>query len=191
MGSGVRVGMVNRGPVFTGSFHSGVRFGSGFRGQFFFNRRFHHRTFLFVGIPWWSYGYPGYYYPDYSYAADMYGLYDPSRANQLSRDLPAEIDRLSDEIERLREDQQGRYGVPQAPPNVAPPPAEKSESNEPTVLVFKDKHTRQVHNFAIVGQTLWIFTEQRAHKVPLSSLDVEATRKTNEERGVEFRLPKT
>jgi hypothetical protein len=31
--------------------------------------------------------------------------------------------------------------------------------------------------------------EQRARKVPVSDLDVEATRKANADRGVEFRFP--
>ena len=70
-----------------------------------------------------------------------------------------------------------------------PRPAEKSEPSEPTILVFQDKHVQKVHNYAIVGQTLWIFTEQRAHKLPLSSLDIEATRNANEDHGVEFRVP--
>ncbi len=47
----------------------------------------------------------------------------------------------------------------------------------------------EVENYAIVGQTLWIFSEQRARKVPLFSLDVDATAKANEERGLEFRVP--
>ena len=64
-----------------------------------------------------------------------------------------------------------------------------TEPHEPTVLVFRDKHTQEVENYAIVGQTLWIFNEQRATKVPLTSLDVDATAKANEERGLEFRVP--
>jgi hypothetical protein len=55
-------------------------------------------------------------------------------------------------------------------------------------LVFRDKHIQEVKNYAIVGQTLWIFDEQRA--VKLSSLDVDATTKLNEQRGIEFSVPK-
>jgi hypothetical protein len=46
-----------------------------------------------------------------------------------------------------------------------------------------------VQNYAIVGETLWIVTEERARKVPISDLDIPATRKANEDRGVDFRLP--
>jgi hypothetical protein len=91
---------------------------------------------------------------------------------------------------RQREDQQARYAAASAPTPATPRPAEKSEPSEPTILVFQDKHTQEVRNYAIVGQTLWIFTEQRAHKLPLSSLDIAATRNENEEQGVEFRVPR-
>jgi hypothetical protein len=187
MGSGFVVhgrGM-SRGSVFTGSSHVGIHFRSGFRRQFFFSRGFSHRRFLFAAVPWY-YGYPG-YYANYSDAPEPYGSYERSLAYyQQQRDLVAELDRLGDEIERLREDRQARYPAPSVPTTAAP---EKSQPREPTTLVFQDKHTQEIHNYAIVGQTLWIFSEQRAHKVPLSSLDIEATRKTNEERGVEFRVP--
>jgi hypothetical protein len=57
-------------------------------------------------------------------------------------------------------------------------------------LVFRDKHIQEVKNYAIVEQTLWIFDEQRAVKLPLSSLDVDATTKLNEQRGIEFSVPR-
>lgn len=44
-------------------------------------------------------------------------------------------------------------------------------------------------NYGVVGPTLWVFTEQRATKYALASLDVDATRKVNDERGVDFHLP--
>jgi hypothetical protein len=58
------------------------------------------------------------------------------------------------------------------------------------LLVFRDKHTQEVQNYAIVGGTLWIFSEQRATKLPLSWLDIEATTQANDDRGVNFQLPK-
>jgi hypothetical protein len=180
-------GLISRGAVFAGSPRFGTRFHSGFRSQFL-NPRFHHRSFSPFGGAWRFYAYPAYYYADYSYAPDRYGAYDRSLAYEQSRELAAEIDRLRDEIQRLREDQQARYAPP-PPVTPAPRAEEKTEPTEPTILVFQDKHTQKVHNYAIVGQTLWIFTEQRARKVPMSSLDIEATRKTNEDHGVEFRVP--
>lgn len=66
---------------------------------------------------------------------------------------------------------------------------ERTAPAPPTVLVFRDQHTEEVHNYAIVGQTLWNFSSQRTEKIPLSALDVDATRKANDDRGVDFRLP--
>ncbi len=48
---------------------------------------------------------------------------------------------------------------------------------------------RKFSNYAIVGQTLWNFSPQRTQKIPLSDLDLPATTKANEERGVTFRVP--
>ena len=72
----------------------------------------------------------------------------------------------------------------------ATPPRQPVEVNStPTLLVFRDKHTQEVQNYAVVGGTIWIFNEQRASKLPLSWLDIEATTTANDERGVDFRLP--
>ncbi len=74
----------------------------------------------------------------------------------------------------------------------APPPPrdkERTEAVPATVLVFRDQHKQEVQNYAIVGQTLWNFAPQHTQKIPLSDLDLPATTKANDERGVDFRLP--
>src|SRR5438477_13063832 len=106
---------------------------------------------------------------------------------QQNQELARELDRLSDEVERLRDDQQARY----APPAPKPQAQSKTEPHEPTMLVFRDKHTQEVENYAIVGQTLWIFSEQRASNVLLFSLLVGPTANANEQRGLEFRVPQS
>lgn len=60
-----------------------------------------------------------------------------------------------------------------------------------TVLVFHDGHRTEARNYAIVGQTLWIYTEQDSKKVPLADLDVAATKDANADRGITFQLPPT
>jgi hypothetical protein len=67
-----------------------------------------------------------------------------------------------------------------------------SQPQEPalaTVLVFRDQHKEEVSNYAIVGQTLWSFSGQRTKKIPLADLDIVATEKANDDRGVTFRAP--
>ena len=66
---------------------------------------------------------------------------------------------------------------------------ERTEAAQATVLVFRDQHKEEIQNYAIVGQTLWNFSAQRTKKIPISDLDVPATTKANDERGVTFRLP--
>ena len=56
-------------------------------------------------------------------------------------------------------------------------------------LSFGTGKKEQIHNYAIVGKTLWVFNERQARKILLSELDIPATRKANEERGVEFSIP--
>lgn len=63
----------------------------------------------------------------------------------------------------------------------APPP--------PTVLVFKDGHQVEVANYAIVGTTLYDLTQDRRWKISLSELDLPATIKENDDRGLDFQLP--
>jgi len=60
-----------------------------------------------------------------------------------------------------------------------------------TVLVFRDQRREEIQNYAIVGQTLWNFAPKHTEKIPLSDLDVPATSKANEDRGVTFRIPES
>jgi hypothetical protein len=72
--------------------------------------------------------------------------------------------------------------------------ASGNETNEPgqaTVLVFRDQRREEVHNYAIVGQTLWIFSPQRTERVPLAEIDLAASAKANQDRGVEFHIAGT
>ena len=65
-----------------------------------------------------------------------------------------------------------------------PAPAE-----DPTLLVFKDGHQLEVGNYAVVGSTLYDLTPGHSRKVALADLDLDATRKQNDDRGVVFQLP--
>jgi hypothetical protein len=182
----------------------GVRFGSGFhqpfigprqsfvgfRRPFFGPRGFHRRVFFPTFSPFYFgyYGYPG-YYADYSYSrldSSPPDYYSPaySAQNDIARQQQ-DIDRLEDEVARLREEREARAAVPPKPQTES-----KSEPSSPTLLVFRDRHTQEVQNYAIVGETLWIFSQQRATKLPLSWLDIDATAKANDERGVQFQVPR-
>jgi len=67
---------------------------------------------------------------------------------------------------------------------------EDSASTQPlTVLVFKDTHQSGVLNYAILGDTLFDFDEGRTRRIPLTDLDLPATLKVNDDRGVDSQIP--
>lgn len=70
------------------------------------------------------------------------------------------------------------------------PPVEDDPPLPPTLLVFKDGRTLEVANYAILGQTVYDLTPGHRRKIALMDLDLDATRKQNDERGVTFELPK-
>jgi len=74
-----------------------------------------------------------------------------------------------------------------------PPPVENDPAplaNQPaTVLVFKDGRRLEIENYAIVGNTLYDLSGGARRKIPLAELDLGATTKANDERGIDFRVP--
>jgi len=70
-------------------------------------------------------------------------------------------------------------------------PAEAAPAKEQpqTMLVFKDGHHVEIQNYAIVGDMLYDMTPGHSRKVLLADLDLDATTKQNDERGIDFRLP--
>ena len=187
--SGANFGTGLRQPVF----HSGPSFG-GLRRPAFGPRRFGNRIFFSSVSPGFFgyYGYPG-YYGDYGYStADNYPMYgSDASAYSAQNDIAQQqqdIDRLEDEVGRLREQRESEREEWRNAP--APQAESTSELSTPTLLVFLDKHTQEVQNYAIIGGTLWIFSEQKATKIPLSWLDLEAPTKANDDRGVDFQIPK-
>ena len=73
-------------------------------------------------------------------------------------------------------------------PEGAPDPASETPA-DPTTLVFKGGRELEVTNYAIVGQTLYDLTPGHQRKVALAELDLNATQKLNDDRGVSFQLP--
>lgn len=172
----------------------GLRGGSGFHGRpypgYFPGRSYYRSRYYprYYGYGY-GYGYPlfwgwyddNYYYPTYDQAYDD-APQDYTQNNQADQQQ-AEIDRLNDEVARLREQRRNQV-------NPSPTPTRVWTDAEKTQLVFRDKHTEEIRNYAIVGQTLWIFTEDRAKKIMLAELDLPATKKANDDRGVDFQIPR-
>ncbi len=60
-----------------------------------------------------------------------------------------------------------------------------------TVLIFRDGHRSEILNYAVVGDTLFDLGTDRTHKILLADLDLPATRKANDDRGVDFQVPES
>jgi hypothetical protein len=125
-----------------------------------------------------GYGYDSGYYGQDQYAQDQ----GNAAAAQNQADLNYEVSRLSQEVEDLRQ-QQAMLTAP--PPQPVAPPAPVT----PTVLVFRDGHQKEIQNYAIIGQTLWILDQGASTKIPLSDLDLDATQRENSARGMRFSVP--
>ena len=172
-------------------------FHSGFHRPFFPRHRFHHlRHGIFIssfGFPYGFYGYPPYYpsYPIFwdTYSGNSYAQQMYNQQAQQNYQLQQQVNQLSDEVERLSEQQAQMAIAPPAPPPSPSQPRITAPPPTPTTLVFRDGKTLQVQNYAIAGHTIWVFTEQRARKIPLAELNIPATQKANEERGVPFQVP--
>jgi len=130
--------------------------------------------FFWGSVPYYTPFYTPPAYVDPSYVAPSVSQNDPN--------LALEVQRLSQEIEQLRYEQSeaaSRLGPPSQPPAPERP-------SIPTVLVFRDGRRMEVQNYAIVGQTVWIFDESTSTKIPASELNLEATQQENRSRGLRF-----
>jgi hypothetical protein len=175
-------------------------FGVGHRpgfGVFFGPRRFHHRHIFFRPFPFFN-PYP--YYPyglqsDFVYSnaatqpADDYSAsQNAALSNEVSR-LQAEMDVLREQQAEQAQRQQYALKTPTETPRPLPSTRPRQEAPvPPTVLIYRDGRRVEVSNYAVVGQTLWIFSEERARKIALAALDLDATRQANKDRGVEFNV---
>ena len=174
--------------------NSGHVFGIHLRaGDRFHNHRdhggFYGRRGYYPYYPYGYYPYAGYYPYDYydgyddplAYNRqddqDVYASAPYPAPDQENSGLQRDVQTLSGKIDRLQADVVAR--------NQPKPDAEPE-----TALVFRDQHVEEVRNYAISGGTLWVLNDhQSGKKIPLTQLDIDATVKMNDDRGVDFQVP--
>jgi hypothetical protein len=176
-------------PAFRGFPGSGTSRGFGARNGFHerpFEARHHHHYDGFYS-PYYGgyygssmYAYPYYLNPDDYTQADDYtqndsAVYDPPS--------PRDYD------DRRQLDGDYRVGLNTPREQTSQQTAEPVVPQPSTVLIFKDGHQQEISNYAIVGATLYDLSDGRTKKVQLADLDLTATVKQNDQRGVEFQLP--
>jgi hypothetical protein len=152
------------------------------------------------------------YYPAYYYDPFLYGYDDPYVENNSSLPGAGTFNNQAQPQEPANDAQYPQYRPyvesnsvvdsqghiydrrPESPPETAAaepaqPPLSRAQEDEPrTVLVFKDGRQLEVSNYAIMGSNLYLFAGDH-RKISLTDLDLNATRKANDDRGIEFRVP--
>jgi hypothetical protein len=149
---------------------------------------------FYGGTYYAPYAYPLYAMPTYDSSA-----YDTSSENgqpvladgsgpDAAEEVRRELESLKSTVREYRDELRATRGVTEQPAPKSEP-VEAALNQPQTVLVFKDGRQVDVENYAIVGGTLFDLSEGHTKKVALAELDLAATVKQNDERGVEFRLP--
>ena len=161
-----------------------VGFGDGRRGfheRPLETRHRHHNDFR---SPFYGgyYGYAPYAYPYYLNSEDY--NQDDSPANN----APEVRDYRGDDDRKVLEEDY-RAGLNPSQEQISQSPAQPVAAQPSTVLIFKDGHQQEISNYAIVGDVLYELSDQRSKKVQLADLDLTATIKENDQRGVEFQVP--
>lgn len=136
---------------------------------------------------YYPYGYYGWYNDPLAYDSsdqnedqDVYAgapyPYPSPASDSENTGLQRDVQALNGKIDRLQADVEARNRM-------------KPEAEPETALVFRDQHVEEVRNYAISGGMLWVFNDQAAKRIPLSQLDLDATVKMNDDRGVDFQVP--
>jgi len=171
------------GPIFQPSFNQP------FPGNQHLFPHHRHQGFFPGGIPVVSYGIP------YAYPVEVpVAVQDDSEAEDYNggptifdRRGPGPSNRQDEERYTARNDE--RDYEPAAAVQTHP---DEPVANQPdTTVVFKDGHSIEVSNYAIIGSTLYDLTPGHPRKILLSDIDVAATSKQNDDRGIDFKVPVT
>ena len=110
--------------------------------------------------------------------------------------------RLAAALEKLAADRAAPSASPSAPKAAdasvagqvknaagAPESSATEEQLASTLFVMRDGSQRELHNYAIMDGALYDLADGGMKKIPLDSVDLDATRKANEAAGKSFRMP--
>jgi hypothetical protein len=202
-----RGGFVSHAPMRSGpaSFaarqHMGSRFASSsFHGSSHPNGGFNHNHNGFRVRTYWPYSYyrNPYYYGGYwspfwwDWNSSSYDRSDDSNDNYIAqRQSQQQIDDLSQQVQDLQQEREER-AYSQLPVPRPPAPSNTEAKIEPAmsvVLVYLDKHIEEIKNYAVANEKVVVFDNHHLKKIPLADIDLAATMKLNDERGVDFQIP--
>ncbi|HUZ45378.1 MAG TPA: hypothetical protein VMW54_01950 [Terriglobia bacterium] len=113
---------------------------------------------------------------------------------------PLMLERRGDHWVRITDSGESEVGVQEGPAQGSSPRSATAEGDmlarrvPAAVLVFRDGHQEKTRKYTIIGPVIYTSTNYWAggawtKKIPLAELDVPATLRVNQERGVKFNLP--
>jgi len=141
------------------------------------------------------YGYYPYFDPfldyDNGFSSSGPSQTDPGQetANVTANLLGEQVQRLSAEVDAMRNQQVPENDVPMARRRYnAPPmlPEDETPTSAPVTLILRDGKSVKMNSYAVMGQQIWDFSVQPAKKIALASIDLPASRTATEAAGGEF-----
>ena len=168
-----------------------------------------HRVIIPFAVPLYSYGYYPYLYPSlYGGTAEMTTADYPVNDATVSSLTPPQVvvapvqqppqiividdrgvhDATDDEREQAIATTKGARKPKLEEPKIEAKP-ETEDVGPMTVLVFRDGTRREVKNYAIMGKELIVLGAGSLRRIQIAELDVPATQKENDVRGLDFKLP--
>jgi len=154
-----------------------------------------HRPFRGAGFIG-GYGWP-YFYGDYAES------YEPEPAPVAQPAAPAPMPVKAEPVPdpvllELRGNQWVKVdaftSVAAAAPVSAPASQVAAQPSAPAVLVYRDGHSEELSSYSIIGPVIYTKGDYRSsgnwtRKIQIADLDLPATLKQNQDRGVKFELP--
>jgi hypothetical protein len=162
-------------------------------------------------------GFPIYYAP-YGYYDDTTSVDSNAPANDYEQPVNNDeapgltvferrrtYDLIGDKNQRANDDRYGEHYTDSREQRGANPSEEREPKSTPsesqkspeepvsTILIFRDGSHREVHNYALMGNSIYdlgVKPGQGRMKILLADLDIPATVAANDQRGIEFKLPK-
>ncbi len=179
---GINPGVLNNGSIY-GTYPYGTYgrgYNRGYRGGVGFLYPPYYISTIDEGDNFASYPYA------YNQPQDQSAQNEAVTANLLGQ----QINQLSAEVDALRSERENESypAGPVRPPYNAPPALQQDQTpaSPPLTLVLSDGKQIELRSYAVMGQNFWDFSEQPAKRIPLSAIDLNASKTATEAKGGEF-----
>ena len=150
-----------------------------------------------AGSLYWPYFYSDYYPDSYDYEnlppapSPPPAPAAPSQARQEPVPDPVLLELQGNQWVKV-----ASFAMPSAQPGAALPADFRPSATEmpPAVLVYRDGHSEEVTSYSIIGNSIYTKSDYWSNgawtrTIQIADLDIPATLKQNQQRGVKFELP--